>query len=122
MQYTCLSKWIIFLVFIYIEPVIIYTLNFIPLIAVASTFLKYRILSLDSEFHLTIYDRFFYHLSDYDIFSWVVGKSAQYFVKAIDLAIRAVVEGILKRGGVGEENKALEDCKKVLIDAVRRIE
>jgi hypothetical protein len=122
MQYTCLSKWIIFLFFVYVEPVFIYSLNFIPLIALLSTFMKYRILSLDSDFHLTIYDKVFYHLQDYDVFSFIIGKSAKYFVKAIDVAINIVVEGILKRGGVDEENAALEECKKVLIAAVRRIE
>lgn len=77
---------------------------------------------MDSDFHFTIYDRLFYNLENYDVFSWVIGYSAKYFVKGIDLGIRLVVEGVLKRGGVGEENEALEDCKKVLIEAVRRIE
>ena len=122
MQYTCLSKWIIFLVYIHVEPLLVFSLNFIPLIAIGLTLLKLRILSLESDFHLSIYDKFFYHLHKYDIFSFLVEKSAKYFVLTLQISIKFVVEGILKRGGVGEENLALEDCKKVLLDAVKRIE
>lgn len=111
MQYTCLSKWIIFLVYIYVEPVLVFSLNFIPLVVIGLTFLKLRILSLESQFHLTIYDKFFYHLHNYDIFNYLIGKGAKYFVKGLELSTKFVIEGILKRRGVEEENHALDDCK-----------
>jgi hypothetical protein len=122
MQYTCLSKWIVYLIFIYLEPIIIYTLNFIPFIAIVSTFVKYRILSLDSNFHLTIYDRFLYHLSDYDVFSYLVNKSAGFFVKITEIGIKLVLKVVISRDGIEEDNQALDEFKKVLINAVNSIE
>ena len=97
--------------YIYVEPVLVFSLNFIPLVVIGLTFIKLRILSLESQFHLTIYDKFFYHLHNYDIFNYLIGKGAKYFVKGLEFSTKFVIEGILKRRGVEEENHALDDCK-----------
>ena len=116
-KYTLLSKWIIFIVYTFIEETVLYLFEWIPFIYILSTFLKFKILSLDSDLHLTIYDKTFFHMSEFDLFHEILKLTA-----GVNIVIFEKGMKVMSSSYALLTLDQIDKVKRILADAIKRLE
>jgi hypothetical protein len=71
-EYFLLYRWVVWITFWTIEPLVLYFFDWIPFLFVFLAAVKYKLFSMDSEFYLTIWDKIKYYTEDFDVldYSW----------------------------------------------------
>ena len=88
--YMWLSKWysqfirVIFISYIYVEPIVLAIFDFIPGIYFLSIMLKLKLLSSNNQWHQLFYDKTYGHLQEFDIFEFAWSFSSNRIVAIIN--------------------------------------
>lgn len=69
-EYFLLYRWVVWITFWTIEPLVLYFFDWIPFLFLFLSGVKYKLFSMDSEFYLTIWDKIKYYTEDFDLFEY----------------------------------------------------
>lgn len=107
-----------FITYIYVEPVLLAILDFVPGIYFLSIVLKMKLLSSNNQWHQLIYDKTFGHLQEFDIFEFAWSFSSNRIVALITkiLSLLSYLSPKLN----GEQLDELAESLQAAADEVRQ--